>query len=101
MDNAVVCKAASRKLEARFPHITFTPCTPHCLDLLLEDMGKLDWVSSVIAEVRTTLKFITNHHKSLALFRSLSKLELLKPGETKFATNFIMLQRMHEVKASL
>jgi hypothetical protein len=64
-------------------------------------MGKLDWVSSVIAEARTVLKFITNHHKSLALFRSLSKLELLKPRETRFATNFIMLQRMHEVKASL
>jgi hypothetical protein len=64
-------------------------------------MGKLDWVSSVIVEARTTLKFITNHHKSLALFRSMSKLELLKPGETRFATNFIMLQRMHEVKASL
>jgi hypothetical protein len=101
MDSAAICKAAGRKLEARFPHITFTPCTPHCLDLLLEDMGKLDWVSSIIAEAKTTLKFITNHHKSLALFRNLSKLELLKPGETRFATNFIMLQRMHEVKASL
>jgi len=101
MDSAVVCKAVGRKLEARFPHITFIPCTPHCLDLLLEDMGKLDWVSSVIAEARTALKFITNHHKSLAFFKSMSKLELLKPGETRFATNFIMLQRMHEVKASL
>ncbi len=101
MDSAAICKVAGRKLQARFPHITFTLCTPHCLDLLLEDMGKLDWVSSVIAEARTALKFITNHHKSLALFRSLSKLELLKPGETRFATNFIMLQRMHEVKASL
>ncbi len=101
MDNATICKAAGRKLEARFPRITFTPCTPHCLDLLLEDMGKLGWFSSVIAEARTALKFITNHHKSLALFRSLSKLELLKPGETRFATNFIMLRHMHEVKASL
>ncbi len=91
MDSAAVCKAASRKLETRFPHITFTPCTSHYLDLLLKDMGKLDWVSSVIAEARTALKFITNHHKSLALFRSLSKLELLKAGETGFATNFIML----------
>jgi len=91
MDSAAVCKVACHKLEARFPHITFTPCTPHCLDLLLEDMGKLDWVSSVIAEARTALKFITNHHKSLVLFRSLSKLELLKPGETRVATNFIML----------
>jgi hypothetical protein len=101
MDSAAVYKARGRKLEVHFPHITFTPCTPHCLDLLFEDMGKLDWVSFVIAKARTALKFITNHHKSLALFRSLSKLELLKPGETRFATNFIMLQHMHEVKASL
>jgi hypothetical protein len=64
-------------------------------------MGKLDWVSSIIVKAKTVLKFITNHHKSLAIFRSLSKLELLKPGETRFATNFIMLQHMHEVKASL
>jgi hypothetical protein len=42
MDSAAVCKAAGCKLEARFPHITFTPCTPHCLDVLLDDMGKLD-----------------------------------------------------------
>ncbi len=64
MDSAAVCKAAGRKLEACFPHITFTPCTPHCLDLLLEDIGKLDWVSSVIAEARTALKININHHKS-------------------------------------
>jgi hypothetical protein len=63
MDSAAICKVAGRKLEARFPHITFTPCTLHCLDLLFEDMGKLDWVSSVIAEARTVLKFITNHHR--------------------------------------
>jgi hypothetical protein len=91
MDSATVCKVAGRKLEAHFPHITFTPYTPHYLDMLLEDMGKLDWVSFVIAKARTTLKFITNHHKSLALFRSMSKLKLFKPGETRFATNFIML----------
>jgi hypothetical protein len=101
MDSAAICKATGRKLETCFPHITFTRYTPHCLDLLLEDMGKLDWVSSVIAEARTTLKLITNHHKSLTLSRSLSKLQLLKPGETRFATNFIMLHHMHEVKASL
>ncbi len=42
MDSAAVCKAAGCKLEVHFPHITFIPCTAHCLDLLLEDMGKLD-----------------------------------------------------------
>jgi hypothetical protein len=100
-DSAASCKAAGRIIEERYPHITWTPCTPHCLDLLLEDFGKLDWVSTVIADAKTVLKFITNHHKSLALFRSLSELELLKPGDTRFATVFIMLERMQTVKAAL
>ena len=100
-DSAAACKLAGRIIEERYPHITWTPCTPHCLDLLLEDVGKLDWVSSVIGEAKTVLKFITNHHKSLALFRSLSELELFKPGDTGFAKVFIMLERMQKVKAAL
>jgi hypothetical protein len=51
-DSASTCKAAGRLIEQRFAHITWTPCTPHCLDLLLEDIGKLDWVSSVIGEAK-------------------------------------------------
>lgn len=101
MDSAAVCKAAGRLIEEQFPWITWTPCTPHCLDLLLEDVGKLPWAASVVAEATSAVKFITNHHMSLALFRQRSKLDLLKPADTRFATNFIMLQRLQEVKEAL
>ncbi|KAL0040440.1 hypothetical protein WJX77_007114 [Trebouxia sp. C0004] len=37
-----------------------------------------------------------NHQKSHAIFKQYSKLELLRPGETRFATVFIMLDRMRE-----
>jgi hypothetical protein len=57
-DSAAVCKAVGRLVEQEFSWITWTPCTPHCLDLL-------------------------------------------KPGDTHFATNFIMLDRMLEVKEAL
>jgi len=67
------------------------------LDLLLEDVGKLPWV----AEGKVVVKFITNHHRSQALFRGKSVLDLPKPGDTHFATNFIMLDRMLEVKEAL
>jgi len=41
-------------------------------------------------------KFITCHHAPLAYFCTHSTLELFKPGETRFATNLIMLQRLFE-----
>jgi len=88
IDSAIVCKAIGRLVEQDFSWITWTPCTPHCLDLLLEDVGKLPWATEVVVEAKAVVKFITNHHRSYALFRGKSALDLLKPGDTCFATNF-------------
>jgi hypothetical protein len=101
IDNAVVCKATGRLVEQEFSWIKWTPCTPHCLDLLLEDVGKLPWAAEVVAEAKAVVKFITNHHWSQALFCGKSTLDLLKPRDTRFATNFIMLDRMPEVREAL
>jgi hypothetical protein len=93
-DTAVICKAAGRLVEQEFSWITWTLCTPHCLVLLLEDVGKLPSAAEVVADAKAVVKFITNHHRSQALFRGKFTLDLLKPGDTRFATNFIMLDRM-------
>jgi hypothetical protein len=61
-DSAVVCKAAGRLVEQEFSWITWTMCTPHCLDLLLEDVGKLPWAAEVVAKAKAVVKFIPNHH---------------------------------------
>jgi len=100
-DSAIVCKVAGRLVKQEFSWITWTPCTPHCLDLLLEDVGNLPWAAKVVAEGKAVVKFITNHHRSQALFCGKSTLDLLKPGDTCFATNFIMLDRMLKVKEAL
>jgi hypothetical protein len=100
-DSATVCKVAGRLVEQEFSWITWTPCTPHSLDLLLEDVGKLPWVAEVVVEAKAVVKFITNHRQSQVLFRGKSTLDLLKPGDTCFATNFIMLDRMLEVREVL
>jgi hypothetical protein len=57
-DSAVVYKAAGRLVEQEFSWIMWTPCTPHCLDLLLEDVGKLPWAAEVVAEAKAVVKFI-------------------------------------------
>ena len=99
-DSAGNCAAARSVLADDFPTIAFLPCSAHCLDLLLEDIGKLPWASDIIRKGHTIMKFITNH-QPLAFFRSHSTVELLKPGETRFASFFIMLQHVQHTKDAL
>ena len=48
MDNPTNYVAAGRLLCAKDPTIFWTPCAAHCIDLMLEDIGKLEWVQDVV-----------------------------------------------------
>ena len=85
---------------AEYPHITCGLCTAHCLDLLLEDLSKIEWVKNNFKEGRDIGTLITTHHQSLALFRSRSTLQLLKPNDTRFCTEFVSQSRLLQVKDS-
>jgi hypothetical protein len=49
----------------------WSPCTAHCMDLLLEDIGKLDYMSELVKPAVMLIRFINNHSSSLAIFRRL------------------------------
>jgi len=100
-DSAAACKAAGKLIETKWPHITWSPCTAHCLDLFLEDIGRLQPVKDLLENARLICKTIGNHHRTHALFTSLTDLSLLRPCDTRFGTNFIMLSRMLEVRKAL
>jgi hypothetical protein len=61
----------------------------------------MPWATEVVVEAKAVVKFITNHHRIQVLFRGKFALDLLKLGDTRFATNFIMLNRMLEVREAL
>lgn len=82
-DSAAACKLAGSLITEQYPHITWTACGSHVLDLLLEDVGKLTWAAGPIRKARKLVKFITNHHMAQALYRKHSALQLLKPGRTQ------------------
>jgi hypothetical protein len=69
-DGASNCSLAGSFIEADHPHISWVHCTVHCLHLLPEDIGKLKWASDVIRSCKDVVAFITDHHRSLALFRT-------------------------------
>ena len=79
-DSVAACKAAGSLITEQYPHITWTACALHVLDLLLEDIGKQAWAAGPIKKARKLVKFITNHHMAQALYRKHNELQLIKPG---------------------
>ena len=68
------------------------------MDLLVEDICALDWSSPVIAATKKVTQFLMNHD----LFRADMKergITLTQPGESRFFTNFLMMQELVKCKA--
>jgi hypothetical protein len=78
----------------------------HALNLLLQDWGLPKWASSIVEDAQKIVKFIRARHVPLALFRKHAAihaqgLSLLSPGATRFATNFLMVTRILNMKEAL
>lgn len=98
-DNAANCKAAGKIVEKTFSHITWTGCSSHGLDLLLEDFGKEEWVAKVCETGKTLVRFLTrysNLYHKLCSFSGNKK--VVKPVETRFGTMYMMLNRLKELQ---
>ncbi|XP_059075352.1 uncharacterized protein LOC131875288 [Cryptomeria japonica] len=98
---AHVCKAVGKIIEAAYRHIWWTPCCVHAMNNALKDMGKIQRIKSTVSDARDVQMFMCNHHTSHALFRTSSKKEFLKLVETRYASHFILLERMLELQEPL
>ena len=102
MDNAPVMTAASRHIFQSISHLYLQGCATHYLDLFLEDWGKEEWVKKLVKKAKIISIFIKSHHASQAIFRRLfPDLSIRLPVETHFATNFIMIDRLLQVRNAL
>lgn len=89
-------------LQVTRPKIFWTPCAAHCLDLMLEDIGKIPKVKRVIQRGIKLVGYIYNHTLALNTMRKFTqKTKLVRHGVTRFATTFLTLQRLHKQKANL
>eukprot|EP00253_Pinus_taeda_P027464 PITA_27464 len=95
---------SGKMLMERYPNLFWTPCAAHCIDLMLEDIGKIPTVRNIVESAKSITKFIYNHSSVLSLMRRFTNnKELVRPAITRFATTFISLQSllnyMWEVKS--
>jgi hypothetical protein len=68
-DNVANYVAAGKMLEEKHRTIWWTPCAAHCLDLMLEDIGKIEWVKKTVEQGKSITRYIYNHSWVLNLMR--------------------------------
>lgn len=101
-DNGANYKAAGKLLMERIPTLYWSPCACHCLDLMLEDIGKLKAFKKPIARARRVTNFIYRHGRILSLMRKATGgNDLVRPAATRFATSFLALKSLVKHKAAL
>ncbi|XP_059283523.1 uncharacterized protein LOC132037084 [Lycium ferocissimum] len=101
-DNGSNFVLAGQLLQRKRRHIYWTPCAAHCIDLMLEDIGKIPNIKKTLQRAIALVGFIYGHLGVLNMMRDFTKnKELVKCGITRFATSFLTLQRLHCQKTNL
>ena len=72
------------------------------INLIFKDLSK-QWPSyeEFYTMCKTIVTYIINHTHALAIFRSHSGLELLKVAKTRFASYYVMMKRLFDVRQAL
>uniref|UniRef100_A0A2P2J1R6 DNA binding protein n=2 Tax=Rhizophora mucronata TaxID=61149 RepID=A0A2P2J1R6_RHIMU len=93
---------AGRRLSSTFPTLYWAPCAAHCLDLILGDFAKLEWINTVIEQARSITRFVYNHSVILNMLRRYTfGNDIVELGITRSATNFATLQQIFALKYAL
>ncbi|KAL1210202.1 hypothetical protein V5N11_013230 [Cardamine amara subsp. amara] len=93
---------AGKLLEAKKPTLYWTPCAAHCIDLMLEDIGKIANVKSALQKCIFVNGYIYSHIPLVNMMRKFTnQRNLHRPAITRFATSFITLAQFHKQKDKL
>ncbi|XP_059290150.1 uncharacterized protein LOC132043702 [Lycium ferocissimum] len=91
-DNASENEKASHMMQGTFPHIYWTPCAAHCINLIFGDIFKINPYASVFSKATKIYAYISQRPLLLNLMRKFTnERNLVRPGKSRFATAFLTL----------
>ncbi|XP_034592935.1 uncharacterized protein [Setaria viridis] len=100
-DNASNNIAASKLLKLKYPHIFWTACAAHSIDLMLEDISKISMVHNIIRDAKAITNLLYAHTRLLAIMRQYTKVDLVRAGTTRFATSYLNLRSLYDKRNEL
>ncbi|KAL6627172.1 hypothetical protein ACP70R_030898 [Stipagrostis hirtigluma subsp. patula] len=82
--------------------IFWSPCASFCINSMLDDFAKIDWVNRCICQAQTITRFIYNNRGVLDLMRKcMAGQELVCSGITKSVSDFLTLQSLLRHRSKL
>ncbi|KAL6513362.1 hypothetical protein OROGR_020848 [Orobanche gracilis] len=93
---------AGKLLEDKYPHLYWTPCAAHCLDLIFEDIFKLPDLKRTFERAVQINTYIYNRTMVLNMMRDFKgHRDMVRPATTRFATAFLTLSCFQKQKKNL
>ncbi|XP_021320513.1 uncharacterized protein LOC8057237 [Sorghum bicolor] len=101
-DNASNNMGANKLLEEKRPHIFWTSCAAHTINLMLQGIGNMARFRKVIDQAKSFTIFVYGHTRTLECLRHFTEgKEVVRPGVTRFASYFLTLSSLQEKKDQL
>lgn len=92
----------ANKLRDALPSVFWTPCAAHCIDLILEDFKKLDWINNILEQAKSISRFVYNYDFLLNMLRRYTNgIDLIDIEATRSSTDFATLKRIVDIKHNL
>jgi len=86
-DNAFNNMGAKKLLKEKRPHIYWTSCATHTINLMLQGICNLPRFKKVVDQAKAFTIFVYNHTRTLECMRSFTDgKEIVRPGVTRFAS---------------
>lgn len=94
--------AAGKLLSEVYPNILWNTCAAQCVEFILSEFGKLEWIHNVLERAKSISKLIYNNSVVLSLMRRhTGGRELVVTGHSSIDTNFTSLKRLVDLKPNL
>ncbi|WCJ26013.1 hAT transposon superfamily [Euphorbia peplus] len=94
-DNSASYVYAGRHLMTKYSSLFWSPCASYCINKMLEDIGKQEWVATVLEEANTITTFIYSDEWSLNMMRRFTGgRELFRPRITRFVSKYLSLRAL-------
>ncbi|KMT18372.1 hypothetical protein BVRB_2g025260 isoform A [Beta vulgaris subsp. vulgaris] len=94
--------AIGKRLSDTYPTLYWAPCAANSIILMLEDMGKFEWINAVLEQCKSITRFIYNHSVVLNMMRRYTfGVDLVVPDLSPSVTSFRTVKRMIDLKHNL
>ncbi|XP_059629108.1 uncharacterized protein LOC132271681 isoform X2 [Cornus florida] len=102
VDNNLNCTGIVNHILQNYGTIFVSPCASQCLNAILEEFSKVDWVNRCILQAQAISKFIYNNSLMLELMKKFTGgQDIIRSGFTKSVSNFLSLQSVLKQRSRL